>query len=199
MHRLRTSPFLARLVLAWFLGVVWLAGAAPLIHPQSLELVCGASGAVKLVVVSAAGDDESTPRPQALGPHGLDCSLCLQLQAPPPSLPPVALPRLDEECALAGAPRIIPFGPVMVAPVIMAFGNAEQQKRFLPGIASGEVWWSQGYSEPGSGSDLASVKTRAERVGDKYIVNGQKTWTTLGQHGDWMFNLVRTRLNIQSP
>ncbi len=98
----------------------------------------------------------------------------------------------EEECALAGAPRIIPFGPVMVAPVIMAFGNAEQQKRFLPGIASGEVWWSQGYSEPGSGSDLASVKTRAERVGDKYIVNGQKTWTTLGQYGDWMFNLVRT-------
>jgi alkylation response protein AidB-like acyl-CoA dehydrogenase len=79
-----------------------------------------------------------------------------------------------------------------VAPVIMAFGNAEQQQRFLPGIASGEVWWSQGYSEPGSGSDLASVKTRAERVGDKYIVNGQKTWTTLGQFGDWMFNLVRT-------
>ncbi len=98
----------------------------------------------------------------------------------------------EEETALAGAPRIIPFGPVMVAPVIMAFGNAEQQKRFLPGIASGDVWWSQGYSEPGSGSDLASVKTKAERVGDKFIVNGQKTWTTLGQHGDWMFNLVRT-------
>ncbi|MEJ8850293.1 acyl-CoA dehydrogenase family protein [Variovorax rhizosphaerae] len=98
----------------------------------------------------------------------------------------------EEECALAGAPRIIPFGPVMVAPVIQAFGNEEQQKRFLPGIASGEVWWSQGYSEPGSGSDLASVKTKAERKGDKYIVNGQKTWTTLGQHGDWMFNLVRT-------
>lgn len=98
----------------------------------------------------------------------------------------------EEETALAGAPRIIPFGPVMVAPVIMAFGNAEQHKRFLPGIASGEVWWSQGYSEPGSGSDLASVRTRAERKGDKYIINGQKTWTTLGQHGDWMFNLVRT-------
>ncbi|MCD6663000.1 MAG: acyl-CoA dehydrogenase family protein [Comamonas sp.] len=98
----------------------------------------------------------------------------------------------EEECALAGAPRIIPFGPVMVAPVIMAFGTPEQQKRFLPGIASGEVWWSQGYSEPGSGSDLASLKTRAERKGDKYIVNGQKTWTTLGQYGDWMFNLVRT-------
>lgn len=98
----------------------------------------------------------------------------------------------EEETALAGAPRIVPFGPVMVAPVIMAFGSPEQQQRFLPGIASGEVWWSQGYSEPGSGSDLASVKTRAERKGDKYIVNGQKTWTTLAQHGDWIFCLVRT-------
>ena len=98
----------------------------------------------------------------------------------------------EEECALAGAPRIVPFGPVMVAPVIMAFGNAEQQQRFLPGIASGEVWWSQGYSEPGSGSYLASVKCRAERQGDKYIVNGQKTWTTLGQFGEWIFCLVRT-------
>jgi alkylation response protein AidB-like acyl-CoA dehydrogenase len=103
----------------------------------------------------------------------------------------------EEECALAGAPRVVPFGPVMVAPVIMAFGSPEQQQRFLPGIASGEVWWSQGYSEPGSGSDLASLKTRAEKKsiagkGDVYIVNGQKTWTTLGQYGDWMFNLVRT-------
>ncbi len=98
----------------------------------------------------------------------------------------------EEECALAGAPRIIPFGPVMVAPVIQAFGNAEQQQRFLPGIASGEVWWSQGYSEPGSGSDLASLKTRAERQGNTYVVNGQKTWTTLGQYGEWIFCLVRT-------
>src|SRR5690349_15925859 len=98
----------------------------------------------------------------------------------------------EEEAALAGAPRIVPFGPVMVAPVIMAFGSPEQQKRFLPGIASGEVWWSQGYSEPGAGSDLASLKTRAERRGDKYIVNGQKTWTTLGQFGEWIFCLVRT-------
>ena len=65
----------------------------------------------------------------------------------------------EEEAALAGAPRIIPFGPVMVAPVIMAFGSAEQQQRFLPGIASGEVWWSQGYSEPGAGSDLADRKS----------------------------------------
>ena len=98
----------------------------------------------------------------------------------------------EEECALAGAPRVVPFGPVMVAPVIMAFGSPEQQQRFLPGIGSGEVWWSQGYSEPGSGSDLASVKCKAERQGDKYIVNGQKTWTTLGQYGEWIFCLVRT-------
>ena len=98
----------------------------------------------------------------------------------------------EEECAMAGAPRIVPFGPVMVAPVIMAYGSKAQQERFLPGIADGSVWWSQGYSEPGSGSDLASVRTKAERKGDKYIVNGQKTWTTLGQYGEWMFNLVRT-------
>ena len=98
----------------------------------------------------------------------------------------------EEECALAGAPRVVPFGPVMVAPVIIAFGSPEQQQRFLPGIASGEVWWSQGYSEPGAGSDLASVKCRAERQGDVYIVNGQKTWTTLGQYGEWIFCLVRT-------
>jgi alkylation response protein AidB-like acyl-CoA dehydrogenase len=98
----------------------------------------------------------------------------------------------EEELAMAGAPRIVPFGPVMVAPVIMAFGSPELQKKHLPGIMSGEVWWSQGYSEPGSGSDLASLKTRAERRGDRYIVNGQKTWTTLGQYGDWIFCLVRT-------
>ncbi len=98
----------------------------------------------------------------------------------------------EEECALAGAPRIVPFGPVMVAPVIMAFGSREQQTRHLPGISSGDVWWSQGYSEPGSGSDLASLKCKAERRGDYYIVNGQKTWTTLGQYGEWIFCLVRT-------
>jgi len=103
----------------------------------------------------------------------------------------------EEECALAGAPRIVPFGPVMVAPVIMAFGSPALQQRHLPGIRSGEVWWSQGYSEPGSGSDLASVKTRAERQGDKYIVNGQKTWTTLGQYGDWIFCLVRTDTTVK--
>ena len=72
----------------------------------------------------------------------------------------------EEECARAGAPRVVPFGPVMVAPVIMAFGTPEQPQRFLPGIASGEVWWSQGYSEPGAGSDLASLKGKAELVND---------------------------------
>ncbi len=98
----------------------------------------------------------------------------------------------EEECAMASAPRSLPFGPVMVAPVIMAFGTPEQQKRHLPGIASGEVWWSQGYSEPNAGSDLASLKCKAERQGDTYLVNGQKTWTTLAQFGDWIFCLVRT-------
>jgi len=98
----------------------------------------------------------------------------------------------EEECALAGAPRIIPFGPIMVAPVIMAFGSPAQQDRHLPGIRSGETWWCQGYSEPGAGSDLASLQTRAERRGDGYVVNGQKTWTSYAQHGDWMFCLVRT-------
>lgn len=80
----------------------------------------------------------------------------------------------------------------MVSPVIMAFGNKEQQDYHLPKILSGENWWCQGYSEPGSGSDLASLKCKAERDGDHYIVNGQKTWTTLGQYADWIFCLVRT-------
>jgi alkylation response protein AidB-like acyl-CoA dehydrogenase len=80
----------------------------------------------------------------------------------------------------------------MVAPVIMAFGNAAQQQRFLPKISSGEEWWCQGYSEPGAGSDLASLKTRAMLDGDHYVVNGQKTWNTLGQYADWIFCLVRT-------
>lgn len=102
----------------------------------------------------------------------------------------------EEESAAAGAPRTIPFGLKMVAPVIMAFGSKAQQERFLPKILAAEEWWCQGYSEPGSGSDLASVKTRAERIADDdgefYLVNGQKTWTTLGQYADWIFCLVRT-------
>jgi alkylation response protein AidB-like acyl-CoA dehydrogenase len=98
----------------------------------------------------------------------------------------------EEECAKGGAPRLISFGLKMIAPVLMAFGNPAQQARFLPKIMSAEEWWCQGYSEPGAGSDLASLKTRAVREGDHYIVNGQKTWTTLGQYADWIFCLVRT-------
>jgi alkylation response protein AidB-like acyl-CoA dehydrogenase len=98
----------------------------------------------------------------------------------------------EEESAAAGTPRLLPFGLKMVGPVIMRFGNAAQQKRFLPRILSGEDWWAQGYSEPGAGSDLASLKTRAERKGDHYLVNGQKTWITLAQHANWIFCLVRT-------
>jgi alkylation response protein AidB-like acyl-CoA dehydrogenase len=102
----------------------------------------------------------------------------------------------DEVTADEGAPILIPFGLRMVAPVIMNFGNQAQKDFHLPKILSGEHWWCQGYSEPGSGSDLSSLKMKAERVsdasGDHYIVNGQKTWTTLGQHADWIFCLVRT-------
>jgi alkylation response protein AidB-like acyl-CoA dehydrogenase len=109
-----------------------------------------------------------------------------------PELDPARQLILEEECALAGAPPVLPFGPRMVAPVIMAFGNEAQQAYYLPRILRGEHWWCQGYSEPGSGSDLASLKTRAERRGEHYIVNGQKTWTTLAQYADWIFCLVRT-------
>ena len=98
----------------------------------------------------------------------------------------------DEEAAAAGAPPQLPFSLRMVAPVLMAYGNAAQQGYFLPRIISGEDWWCQGYSEPGSGSDLASLRTTAERRADHYVVSGQKTWNTLGQHADWIFCLVRT-------
>ncbi len=98
----------------------------------------------------------------------------------------------DLEMSRAGAPRMLPFGVTMVAPVIMKFGTREQKERFLPDIRESRVWWCQGYSEPGSGSDLASLNTQARRDGDHYIVNGTKTWTTLAQHADWIFCLVRT-------
>jgi alkylation response protein AidB-like acyl-CoA dehydrogenase len=109
-----------------------------------------------------------------------------------PGWSPTELYIFEEECAKGGAPRLISFGLKMIAPVLMAFGNAAQQQRFLPKIMAAEEWWCQGYSEPGAGSDLASLKTRAVRDGDHYIVNGQKTWTTLGQYADWIFCLVRT-------
>ncbi len=98
----------------------------------------------------------------------------------------------EEECAAAGAPPIVAFAITMCGPVLIRFGSDEQKKRHLPAMYNGEVFWCQGYSEPGSGSDLASLKTRADRQGDHYIVNGQKIWTTLGHFGDWIFCLVRT-------
>jgi alkylation response protein AidB-like acyl-CoA dehydrogenase len=103
----------------------------------------------------------------------------------------------NEESARAETPTLLPFGLSMVGPVIYTFGNEAQKKKYLPGILSGEDWWCQGYSEPGAGSDLASVKTRAVLEGDHYIVNGQKTWTTLAQFADWIFCLVRTDTNAK--
>jgi alkylation response protein AidB-like acyl-CoA dehydrogenase len=108
----------------------------------------------------------------------------------------------SEEQARAETLALLPFGVSMLAPVIYTFGTEEQKERFLPGIRDGLVWWCQGYSEPGAGSDLASLKTKAERItGDDgkeyYLVNGQKTWTTLGQHADWGFFLVRTDPNAK--
>jgi alkylation response protein AidB-like acyl-CoA dehydrogenase len=97
-----------------------------------------------------------------------------------------------EEMTLAHVPSPIVFNTAMVGPVIATFGSQELKQRFLAKTASGEIWWSQGFSEPNAGSDLASLKTSAVRDGDEYIVNGQKTWTTLAQYGDWIFCLVRT-------
>ncbi|WP_295530024.1 acyl-CoA dehydrogenase family protein [Novosphingobium sp. Chol11] len=98
----------------------------------------------------------------------------------------------SEETARADCIRLMPFGLSMVGPVIYTFGTPEQKARFLPGILSGDDWWCQGYSEPGSGSDLASLRTKAVLEGDEYVVTGQKTWTTMAQHADWGFFLVRT-------
>ncbi len=98
----------------------------------------------------------------------------------------------EMEMARAGAPGTSPFGPKMCAPVIMKYGSPEQKARHLPPMLNSDLIWCQGYSEPGSGSDLASLRTKAVREGDFYIVNGQKTWTTLAQTADWIFCLVRT-------
>ena len=99
---------------------------------------------------------------------------------------------LTEELQRAGVPLPLQFNVHMVGPVIATFGNEEQKRRFLPATANLDIWWCQGFSEPGAGSDLASLRTRAERDGDHYVVNGQKAWTTLGQYADWIFCLVRT-------
>lgn len=97
-----------------------------------------------------------------------------------------------DEMQLASVPDPLAFNADMVGPVIAAFGSQEQKEKFLPGTANLDIWWCQGFSEPEAGSDLASLKTKAVRDGDSWIVNGQKTWTTLGQHADWIFCLVRT-------
>jgi len=109
-----------------------------------------------------------------------------------PEFTPTQQYLYDLEMASAGAPGVMPFGQSMVAPVIMKFGTDEQKEKHLPGILSSDVWWCQGYSEPGAGSDLASLRTKAEPKGDHYLVNGTKTWNTLGQYADWIFCLVRT-------
>ena len=109
-----------------------------------------------------------------------------------PGLTPTQKHLLANELAAADTIRLPPFGISMVGPVIYAFGTPEQKARFLPPTLAGDIWWCQGYSEPGAGSDLASLTTRAVRDGDHYVVNGQKTWTTLAQYADWGFFLVRT-------
>jgi alkylation response protein AidB-like acyl-CoA dehydrogenase len=103
----------------------------------------------------------------------------------------------SEETAAADCVRLMPFGLSMVGPVIYTFGTQAQKERFLPKILSGDEWWCQGYSEPGAGSDLASLRTTAVRDGDHYVVNGQKTWTTMAQHADWGFFLVRTNKDVK--
>jgi alkylation response protein AidB-like acyl-CoA dehydrogenase len=98
----------------------------------------------------------------------------------------------ENECALANAPRIVPFGVNMLGPVMLKYGSEAQKRYWLPRILDGSDWWCQGYSEPGAGSDLASLRTSAVRDGDHYVVNGQKTWTTLAQYANMIFCLVRT-------
>jgi alkylation response protein AidB-like acyl-CoA dehydrogenase len=105
---------------------------------------------------------------------------------------PVQRYLFEEECGYAGTPPLVPFGLAMCGPVLIRFGSEAQKRRFLPRIYDGLDFWCQGYSEPGSGSDLASLKTRAVRDGGDYVVTGQKTWTTLAHYADWIFCLVRT-------
>lgn len=112
---------------------------------------------------------------------------------------PVQQYIFDEEAMMAGAPRLRPFGLKMLGPVLIKYGTEAQRAHFLPRILNGEDYWCQGFSEPGAGSDLASLKTRAVRDGDIYRINGQKTWTTTGQHANWIFILARTDPDAPRP
>ncbi len=114
-----------------------------------------------------------------------------------PGFSPTQKYIFEKECAIAGAPSLPILGLRLVGPVICRFGTPEQKARFLPRILSGEDYWCQGYSEPGAGSDLAAVKTRAHRDGDKYVVNGSKIWTTHAHHANWIFALVRTDAEVK--
>jgi alkylation response protein AidB-like acyl-CoA dehydrogenase len=114
-----------------------------------------------------------------------------------PGWTPLQRHVFEEECALAGAPPTCAAAFSLVAPVVYTFGTDDQKARFLPPILSGETFWGQGFSEPNAGSDLASLKTRAERDGDFYRVTGQKTWTTEGHYADWLFCLVRTDATVK--
>lgn len=112
---------------------------------------------------------------------------------------PVQRHLFDEEILLGGAPRMVSSGIIMLGPVLIAFGTEAQKRRYLPDIQRSAVWWCQGFSEPGSGSDLASLRTTAVRDGDHYVVNGQKIWTSYAQFSDMMFCLVRTDPNARKP
>ncbi|MDR5804889.1 acyl-CoA dehydrogenase family protein [Caballeronia sp. LZ001] len=114
-----------------------------------------------------------------------------------PGWTPVQKFIFENECAIAGAPRIVPYGVNMLGPVLIKYGSEAQRRYWLPRILDGSDWWCQGYSEPGAGSDLASVKTRAVRDGEHYVVNGQKTWTTLGHYANMIFCLVRTNVDVR--
>ena len=116
--------------------------------------------------------------PRAYGGAGLDLSQYMLL--------------LEEMGRIGARPPLVGMGVSMIGPTLLEFGTEAQKQRHLPKIASGEIRWCQGYSEPGSGSDLASLQTRAEDMGDHFVINGSKIWTTLAQYGDWMFCLVRT-------
>ncbi len=145
----------------------------------------------KLARGEHASRDETVQSQQILNAHGLAVPHW-PLEWGGKDWTPLQRHLWAEELTLAHVPPPIVFNTAMIGPVIAQFGSQELKERFLPKTANADIWWSQGFSEPNAGSDLASLKTTAVRDGDDYIVNGQKTWTTYGQYGDWIFNLVRT-------